>query len=89
MTQSAVQLGIKSEKVLRSAFVALANLCYDRDAEKVLIVSDGLDQLLPIARKHKSNASTMRAFIALCRNVSNNGALFFHLSNFLLPFLHF
>lgn len=76
MTKSAIHLGAKSEKVLRSAFLALANLCYDRDSEKVLIVADGMDQLLPIARKHKGNTSTMRAFVALCRNVSNNGASF-------------
>lgn len=67
------QMEGKSEKVLRAVFLALANICYDRDAEKVMIGSEGMDSLVPVARKHRKDPKTMRTFVALCRNVSNSG----------------
>ena len=63
----------KSEKVLKADLCALSNMCYDRENSKALIGSEALDQLVPLARKHFENPSTLSVFMMLLRNVSNNG----------------
>jgi hypothetical protein len=65
----------KSNKVTQSCLVAFVNLCYDRETSKALVGAEALDQIIPLARKHLENPSTLVTFLLLFRNASNNGTM--------------